>query len=300
MTTVDSPGRSQRVEDLRREELQLITTRASDFAATDTGIDDPTLTSNWMRRTGWARTFKDADRALLQRLCEPPCPDGAALDLGKYGDWTLRSDQRDESRLLLMGHATDRFFDRCEDTAYHTDHSIRCWLRGQLRNQPYKAPFELPAQKSTRSRYRRTWKRLTCFIFRLYRLDATARRVLLAFQFTEEQRVMLKQTWESDSWDFGPSVHTDLAQTSLPTVPSSVAGKSAFSSVDREVSAPHLARHEDPSLPVLASGERILQQEVALAMWSVRLTQSPKPRYQKEVVIPNIATAAKMILACFI
>lgn len=28
-----------------------------------------------MRRTGCTRTLKDANRALLQRLCEPPYPD---------------------------------------------------------------------------------------------------------------------------------------------------------------------------------------------------------------------------------
>jgi phosphohistidine phosphatase SixA len=38
--------------------------------ATDTGIEDLAATSNWMRRTGWAETYKGVDRRLLLALCE--------------------------------------------------------------------------------------------------------------------------------------------------------------------------------------------------------------------------------------
>jgi hypothetical protein len=37
----------------------------------------------------------------------------------------------DEQRLVLIGIAIDRFFDRCEDTVLHTDHSLLCWLGSQ-------------------------------------------------------------------------------------------------------------------------------------------------------------------------
>lgn len=220
-TETDSPGRRQRLDDLHGEELELLTRRASNFAATDTGIDDSILSSNWMRRTGWAGTFKGANRALLQRLSDPPHPDGSTLSLGQYGDLKLQSCQRDERQLLSIGRATDRFFDRCDDTAGHTDHSVRCWLRGQAPDRPYRAPFELPARKTTRLRYRGLWKRLTYFVFRLYRLHDTARRELLVFEFTEEQQRMLKQTWENTCWacdDNAPS--DDATQKSSSPLPS--------------------------------------------------------------------------------
>lgn len=42
-----------------------------------------------------------------------------------------------------------RVLDRCADTVKHTDVSIRCWLRSQYVDRPYKAPFELVGRDST-------------------------------------------------------------------------------------------------------------------------------------------------------
>jgi hypothetical protein len=77
----------------------------------------------------------------------------------------------DEHRIRSIGAGIDALFDRCEDTARHTDHSIRCWLRSNLADRPYKAPFQLTIRLSTRSWYRTLWRRLVYFWFRLYRLQ---------------------------------------------------------------------------------------------------------------------------------
>ena len=82
-----------------------------------------------MRRTGWATTFAHADRRLLSILDQTPVRDSHYLELGSYGGEELYSSIEDKRGLTIVGRAVDRFFERCEDTARYTDHSIRCWLR---------------------------------------------------------------------------------------------------------------------------------------------------------------------------
>lgn len=50
-----------------------------------------------------------------------------------------RTSIENESKLSNLGKAADHFFDRCEDTARNTDHSIRCWSRSHVQGRPYKA-----------------------------------------------------------------------------------------------------------------------------------------------------------------
>jgi hypothetical protein len=60
----------------------------------------------------------------------------------------------DERRLAVVSIIVDRFLDRYEDTLYHTDHSIRYYLRSHFLGQSYKSLFELPSRNSTRMQYR--------------------------------------------------------------------------------------------------------------------------------------------------
>jgi hypothetical protein len=126
---------------------------------------------NWIRRTNWTSVFSDVNRLLLVRLAEAPSADGLPLMYGEFEDRCLQSSAEDERRIRSIGAGIDALFDRCEDTARHTDHSIRCWLRSNLADPPYKAPFQLPIRPSTQSRYRTLWRRLVYFWFRLYRLQ---------------------------------------------------------------------------------------------------------------------------------
>jgi hypothetical protein len=162
--------RLTRLEQLHYDERERITSWDAGVAAADTCSVDMALNTNWMRRTGWTKTFAGANRKLLVELAQPPCVARGDLCLGTYGDRKLCSLKEDERRLVLMIAALDRLFDQCEDTAEHTDVSIRCWLRGQDSERPYKAPFELVGRKSTTSTYRRLLKRCICFCVRLWRL----------------------------------------------------------------------------------------------------------------------------------
>lgn len=190
-----SPRRRQKVAKLHEEEQQRIVAERQQRSAIDTGTDDLALTSNWMRRTGWATTFAGVDRLLLLRLAEHPFSSGDHMDLGCYGTTKMYSSADDERCLIAVGQAVDHFFDRCEDTARNTDHSIRCWLRSQIPDRPYKAPFELLGRSRTTVTYRRFWKRLMYFVFRLHQLDDVLVRDLLHVQLSAKLSKAVHEIW---------------------------------------------------------------------------------------------------------
>lgn len=101
----------------------------------------------------------------------------------------------DERRLTAIGNAVDHFFNRCEDTARNTDHSIRCWLRSQILGHSYKAPFALLGRSRTIAQYRAYWKRLMYFVFRLHRLDDVTCRDFLHVQLSHKQRKAVEEVW---------------------------------------------------------------------------------------------------------
>lgn len=172
-----SPRRRERVERMLGEEMRHLDRQDHQRNATDTGIEDLAATSNWMRRTGWAETYKGVDRRLLLALRRTPAVEGYALRLGVYGAQDLHSSSDDERKFKALDRAVDRFFDRCEDTALHTDHSVRCWLRGQIPGRAYKSPFQLPGRRSTTTKYRAVWKSMLFYLIRTHRLDSEFRRL---------------------------------------------------------------------------------------------------------------------------
>lgn len=191
--------RLSRLEELHSTERQRIANRLS-AAATDAGSTDMALTTNWMRRAGWDEMFAGANRKLLVILSQLPYNVNEDLCLGVYGDTKLFSSREDEGRLMHIIAAIDRMFDRCEDTVRHTDISIRCWLRGQYPDRPYKAPFELVGRKATTDKYRRLLKRCVCFLIRFWRLEGDVRQSLLKRSMTESQCQALTEIWSDGIW----------------------------------------------------------------------------------------------------
>jgi hypothetical protein len=190
-----SPRRRAMVSTIHEEEEQHLAQLDRDCSAIDEEPDDIALIGPWMRRTGWATTFAGADRRLLSLLSQSPAVGGRHLELGCYGTRILYSTADDERHLVAIGRAVDRFFDRCEDTARHTEHSIRCWLKSQIPGRPYKAPFEIPGRQTTTTRYRRWWKRMMYAFFRLYRIDDAARDEFLRMRLSDKQREALELVW---------------------------------------------------------------------------------------------------------
>ncbi|KAH7361356.1 hypothetical protein BKA66DRAFT_592980 [Pyrenochaeta sp. MPI-SDFR-AT-0127] len=142
-----SQRRDSRLEQLHQSERERRTEQHVAIV-TDVGSADMALNTNWMRRTGWGKIIADGNRKLLVVLAQLLYGAGKGLFLGKHGNTNLFSRREDEKRVMVIVAALDRAFDRCEDTVKHTDTSIRCWLRGQYLDRPYKAPFELVGHKS--------------------------------------------------------------------------------------------------------------------------------------------------------
>jgi hypothetical protein len=177
----DSPRRRRRLNALHEQEEERLAAQDGIVACDDTGIDDLASTSNWMRRTKWAETYRDVDRRLLLKLRQVPAEDGYKLYLGRYGLEEVYSSECRERQLAAVDRAVDRFFSRCEDTIRHTDHSVLCLLRGQIVGRPYKAPFDIPARRSTIVKYRRIWKSMLFLGLRLFQVEPQLRHEFLRF-----------------------------------------------------------------------------------------------------------------------
>ncbi|RSL82730.1 hypothetical protein CEP52_016890 [Fusarium oligoseptatum] len=159
------------------------------------------LLTNWMRRTGWDRTFEGADCQILLSLSSLPVPSSQPLYLGMHrGGHELSSSATDENRLLSIVAALDRLFDQCGETVRFTDVSVRRWLRSRFTDRPYKAPFELVSQSRSERTYRAEFKRCVCFWLRVWRLPRAVSRSITGRTFSTHQRRMLEELWLDSCW----------------------------------------------------------------------------------------------------
>jgi hypothetical protein len=63
-------------------------------------------------------------------LSRPPTARADDFDVGgEHGEEVVLS-AADERQLAVVGVVINRFLNRYEDTLRHTDHSLRCYLRG--------------------------------------------------------------------------------------------------------------------------------------------------------------------------
>lgn len=188
-----SPRRKRRLSQIHKTEVERAARRQR---LMDTGgQEDALLSSNWMRRTGWTKTFLGANRSLLVMLGTSPKINGDAFDVGDDKGTKVVFSATDERRLTVVGHAIDRFFDRCEGTLRHTDHSLRCCLRSHYPGRSYKSPLELPSRDSTRTRYRSLWKRMIFFCIRVYLLEERTRRTILCLPFSDDTQLVTERLW---------------------------------------------------------------------------------------------------------
>jgi hypothetical protein len=143
-----------------------------------TNASSEALLTNWMRRTGWERTFERADCPMLISLSALPktVPQETVNHLGMHNRQKLSSSATDESRISCIVATLDRLLDQCGEIVRFTDVSVRRWLRGRLPERPYKAPFELVSQARSEQVYRNEFKRCVCFWIRVWRLPPTISR----------------------------------------------------------------------------------------------------------------------------
>jgi len=107
------------------------------------------------------------------------------------------SSAADERLIQMVGLAVDRFFDRCENTVLHTDHSLLCWLRSQYFGKAYKAPFELSGRNATRKRYRGLCKKMIFFCIRAHLMRAQdVDGVAWGIPFSANAWVAIQNLWK--------------------------------------------------------------------------------------------------------
>ncbi|KAK4232794.1 hypothetical protein C8A03DRAFT_39574, partial [Achaetomium macrosporum] len=165
------------IDQLHQAERDRLAARSAAAQQTDgTSTPDLALHTNWMRRTGWLRTFDGASRDVLVRLALPPCPEGDGLRLNAPGNQVqIWSPREDEERLSRIASALRGLQGRCEDTA----------------------PFEIVGRQTTARAYWRLFLRFLCFSFRLWRLPEGARASLCRRSLTETQHTALRAAWSA-------------------------------------------------------------------------------------------------------
>jgi hypothetical protein len=189
-----SPNRRRRLTSLLDFEQNRSKT-GNNVLATTTGVPDFISQSNWMRRTGWASTFANADLNLIFRLSVLPRTKDLTRGQPKRIHADVLIDPANEHRLSMICDAVDHFMDRCEETLQHSDHILRRWLRSQRRDHPQQAPFEIPGRKATRIRYHSLWKRTICYFLRIYLLHGQFSHGAVALRLTDVQREEIQHLW---------------------------------------------------------------------------------------------------------
>jgi hypothetical protein len=189
-----SPNRRRRLTSLLDFEQNRSKT-GNNVLATTTGVRELISQSNWMRRTGRASTFANADLHLIFRLSVLPRTKDLTRGQPNRIHADVLIDPANEHRLNMICDAVDHFMDRCEDTLQHSDHILRRWLRSQRRDHPQQAPFEIPGRKATRIRYRSLWKRTICYFLRIHLLHGQFSHEAVALQLTNVQREEIQHLW---------------------------------------------------------------------------------------------------------
>jgi hypothetical protein len=188
-----SPRRKRRLSQIRKGEVERVARRQHSTEAGDR--EDPLLSSNWMRRTGWKKLLPGTNQSILVALSRPPTARADGFNVGNIPGEEIVFSAADERKLAVVSVTIDRFLDRCEDTLRHTDHSLRCCLRSHYPGRSYKSPFELPSCDSTRARYRSLWKRMVYFCIRIHLLGEGVHKDALQLPFSVDLQLPTEGLW---------------------------------------------------------------------------------------------------------
>ena len=93
-----SPRRKRRLSQIRKEEVERLARRQHSMEAGDR--EDPLLSSNWMRRTGWTKLFSGTNRSILVALSRPSTLHADGFDVGGEHGQNIVFSTADERRLV--------------------------------------------------------------------------------------------------------------------------------------------------------------------------------------------------------
>lgn len=152
-TAVVSPQRRQRLTALHERELQRVRNEEGRLPGEASSTSDLALQVIGYDALAGSKHLLESTVNCFHVFVVAPAREGFPLLLANDVSGPTLSSIKDESKLSNLGRAADHFFDRCEDTARNTDHSMRCWLKSHVQGRPYKAAFQLPGGCSTGKRY---------------------------------------------------------------------------------------------------------------------------------------------------
>ncbi|EGU86423.1 hypothetical protein FOXB_03059 [Fusarium oxysporum f. sp. conglutinans Fo5176] len=168
--------------------------------------------TNWLRRTGWETTFRDAHRDILVHLTGlPHGTANQALPLSVVEGEAIFSLARDERKLVFIMAALDHLLDQCGEIVRKTDICLRRWLRGRFPDRPHKVPFELVTKSSSERIYQKELKRFICFWLRLFRLMPTTIQKVIGHRLKKHQFRALWELWVDNIWKSAEHIDIDLA-----------------------------------------------------------------------------------------
>lgn len=169
------------------------------------GEDTFAATSVWMDRTQWPAIFHNSRRDILRALTQLPDHRTLAVDyvLGQAPNEEepdVVSPWQDEQKISCILGALEHVLERCETTARHTSRTLLCWLRSPKLESCGQNPFTLPAERSSRQRYWRLWKRFIAFVIRGYRMPTWIRESETKIRLDGEHSRQLQNIWEHRVW----------------------------------------------------------------------------------------------------
>ncbi|OAQ58446.1 hypothetical protein VFPPC_11576 [Pochonia chlamydosporia 170] len=169
---------------LGRHQQHLDAQQQARICAKKMGNGSLAVMSPWLERTQWRRIYKNVRRDLLKAMVRlplrhPKSRQWAALKLGQGvadGDADFVSSQISEERIACVMKAVDLVINRCERTVLQTSRLIRCWIVTSRTMNYNSRSFEVMTERSTRRRYRDSWKKFIAFLIRSHHLPTEAKQ----------------------------------------------------------------------------------------------------------------------------
>jgi hypothetical protein len=90
-------------------------------------------------------------------------------------------------QLTVISKCLDDVVQWAMDAMSTTSDDILRWLRSPRDKEPWTWPFRAPQEKSTRKRYKQSWKELIFYTLRTALLDEDVRRRHYGIEFTDRQ-----------------------------------------------------------------------------------------------------------------
>lgn len=191
-----------------RHQQHLDTQRQSRVYAKKMGNGSFAVISPWLDRTQWRRIYNNVRRDMLKAMARLPVRVSqsrrwATLTLGQGvadGDADFISSQASEERIACVMKAVDLVINRCERTVLHTSRLIRCWIVTSKAMKYNSRSFEVMTERSTRRRYRDTWKKFMAFLIRSHHLSREAKEET-GVQIPDDISQLLLQLVQHPIWD---------------------------------------------------------------------------------------------------